>query len=96
MKCITYNQAEQIFDAAKNYNKDTYASIENFKSVGDNSTPVYFDENGVPKPIKDSLTVIDGFELDVNGGIMAIEDFTESVQFELDENGDIMPKEVPG
>lgn len=96
MKCITYNQAEQIFDAAKNYNKDTYASIENFKSVGNVKVPIYFDENGVPKPIEDGLTTIDCFEIDVNGGIMAIEDFTESVQFELDENGDIMPKEVPG
>lgn len=69
MKCITYNQAEQIFDAAKNYNKDTYASIENFKSVGDNSTPVYFDENGIPKAIKsfpDSVL----FELDENGDFM--------------------------
>lgn len=95
MKCITYNQAEQIFDAAKTYNQTTYASIDNLKGVGDNSTPVYFDANGIPKPINDCLPVIDGFELDVNGGIMAIEDFTGSAQFELDENGDIMPREVP-
>lgn len=30
------------------------ATIDTFKGVGNASTPVYFDENGVPKPVTSS------------------------------------------
>lgn len=71
MKCITYNQAEKIFDAAKTYNQDTYASIDNLKGVGNTTVPIYFDADGKPQAISvDLFAYLSNFETDENGDLM--------------------------